>query len=409
MSGESEVATMASPATMKPDASPAQKFRRPRSGYIPTLDGWRAIAVLSVIAYHDRLHRIGHFSDAAIHKYGNLGVDLFFAISGLLICSRLLDEEEVNGRISLKGFYIRRFCRILPPALCFLFCIGLLAVVGIVHSSIGAWLSSLLFVNNYYSVHVHSVDWSLYTNHFWSLAVEEHFYLLLPAILYFFPKGRVKLLTALTFGFLIYAIFVYSQPWLLRDLGGPFAELRTDIKIDGLLFPALLAVLLKRKQFNALCARWINPLTVALVLGGLFLALHRSGLVPVTLVPFGFPLVILSTVLNPKSLLGRFLEFPILRFLGKISYSIYLWQQLFFTGDHVPARWPLGLLQSRPWSIVLVIALATGSFYLIEQPFMRLGHRLAPPATPGRMELASAPSELASEQLPATSCPSLES
>lgn len=152
----------------------------------------------------------------------------------------------------------------------------------------------------------------------------------------------------------------------------------------------------------------MTPVRVGLLLGGLFLVIHRTGLVPVTLVPFGFPIIILSTVLHPKGVLGRILEFPLLRFVGKISYSIYLWQQLFFTGDHASAGWPLNLLQSRPWSIILVIALATGSFYLIEKPFIRLGHRLAPPATPGRVELMSAPSEVISEELPAESCPRLD-
>jgi len=364
-------------------------------GYIPTLDGWRAIAVFSVIAFHDRLHQWGSLSDATLHKYGNLGVDLFFAISGLLICSRLLDEEEIHGRISLQGFYIRRFCRILPPVICFLFVVGLLAITGFIHSSIGAWLSSLFFANNYYSVHIHNVDWSLYTNHFWSLAVEEHFYLLLPAILCFLPKRRVKVLLVLTSVFFVYTIIIYSEPSLLKALGGGFAEVRTDVKIDGLLFPAMLAVLLKRKAIRDLCTPWINPLTVGVLLVLLFFALHKSGVVPVTLVPFGFPLVILSTVLHPRSVFARILEFRPLRFLGKISYSIYLWQQLFFIGDHAPAAGPLNLLQSKPWSILVVLLFATASFYFIEKPFMRLGHRLAPPATPGRADLVGTSSKAA--------------
>ena len=246
MSGESQVPKVTSRGTVNPGASAVQKFERLRSGYIPTLDGWRTIAVVSVIAYHDRLHRLGPLSDSIIHKYGNLGVDLFFAISGLLICSRLLDEEDVNGRISLKGFYIRRVCRIVPPALCFLFCIGLLGAIGTIHTSLGAWLASLLFINNYYSVHIQAVDWSLYTNHFWSLSVEEHFYLILPAILYFLPKYRTRVLTFLTLGFLMYSVVVYSNPALLRAIGGAFAELRTDIKSTGCCFPRSLRSFLRQ-------------------------------------------------------------------------------------------------------------------------------------------------------------------
>src|SRR5438309_1226291 len=87
---------------------------------IPSLDGWRAIAVFSVIAYHDQVHHIGILSNSLWHEYGRLGVDLFFAISGMLICTRLLEEEAALGQISLKGFYIRRFFRILPPAFAYL-------------------------------------------------------------------------------------------------------------------------------------------------------------------------------------------------------------------------------------------------------------------------------------------------
>ncbi|SRR5579864_9503947 len=85
------------------------------SGYLPTLDGWRAIAVLSVILFHDARHSYGVFTTAWFHDNSAIGEDVFFAISGLLICSRLLEEENKYGRISLRRFYIRRAFRILPP------------------------------------------------------------------------------------------------------------------------------------------------------------------------------------------------------------------------------------------------------------------------------------------------------
>jgi peptidoglycan/LPS O-acetylase OafA/YrhL len=69
---------------------PSPVFLPQKAGYMPTLDGWRAVAILSVIFYHDALHSIGRFSTLWLYEYGRLGVDVFFAISGLLICSRLL-------------------------------------------------------------------------------------------------------------------------------------------------------------------------------------------------------------------------------------------------------------------------------------------------------------------------------
>src|SRR5271165_235764 len=100
-----------------------------RSGYLPTLDGWRAIAIAAVLLDHAGS---GFHRQASWHpllQTGADGVSLFFAISGFLICSRLLEEEQLVGRISLKGFYIRRACRILPAAFTYLVVVAVLATV----------------------------------------------------------------------------------------------------------------------------------------------------------------------------------------------------------------------------------------------------------------------------------------
>ncbi len=125
--------------------------RASNTGYLPTLDGWRALAILAVLVDHTveysslrnypKLVRFTHI--------GPNGVSLFFAISGFLICSRLLEESRVFGRINLHGFYIRRACRILPPALFYLIVIGVLSVLGLIVVSPGEWWSSVLFFRNY--------------------------------------------------------------------------------------------------------------------------------------------------------------------------------------------------------------------------------------------------------------------
>src|SRR3954466_2694440 len=98
------------------------------SSYLPTLDGWRCVAVIAVICNHVLL-RSGYKLDPK--GLGTLGVDLFFAISGLLITYRMLQEHDRTGHVSLRSFYIRRAFRILPAALLFLLVITLLGAAGV--------------------------------------------------------------------------------------------------------------------------------------------------------------------------------------------------------------------------------------------------------------------------------------
>jgi peptidoglycan/LPS O-acetylase OafA/YrhL len=95
----------------------------------------------------------------------------------------------------------------------------------------------------------------------------------------------------------------------------------------------------------------------------------------------------MGSVLHSKNKLGAFLELKPMRFIGRISYSLYLWQMLFFIGHYYPGK-PLGRLQSWPLNMILTFGCALCSYYLIERPMMRLGHKVAPPATPGRDDLS---------------------
>src|SRR5271166_3415100 len=105
---------------------PPKSLSTPVRHYIPTLDGWRAIAILLVMLHHDIVHRLGPFNTTWGYEHGLVGVDVFFAISGILICTLLLEEEKQTGGIDLRSFYIRRAFRILPPAFLYLFGLGLL-------------------------------------------------------------------------------------------------------------------------------------------------------------------------------------------------------------------------------------------------------------------------------------------
>lgn len=367
--------------------APEQRVPRPsKRGYIQTLDGWRTIAVFSVIFYHAHAITIGPVDLRKFQDFGDRGVQLFFAISGILICSRLLEERHMHGRISLAGFYIRRVFRIQPAAVAFLAVIGILAAFGAIHPTWPASLSALFCFRNFYAAahRVASPD-DRYTVHFWSLAVEEHFYLALPALLIFGRKKIIPLLTALTILFFIWEPLAHH----LRLYQPELSDWRTDMSLRNLLFPALLAVLLTRPSFRSFVTKIssYNTLIVLTIVAIFISQIRLGGHLTGAIVCIGFPFMVLSTMLHPNDWLGRLLEsFPFV-FLGRISYSIYLWQELFFirTAGHSALRF----LQSAPLNLIATLVCAIASYYVIEKPLMRLGHRLAPPATPGRQDLAT--------------------
>lgn len=358
---------------------------RAKTGYIKTLDGWRAISVFGVIFFHAPAITIGPAWLGRLQAFGENGVQLFFAISGFLICSRLLEEKRMRGQISLRGFYVRRFFRIQPPALVFLATIGLLATIGAIHPTLRATLSALFFYRNYYAVnHGATLPDDVYTAHFWSLAVEEHFYLLLPGLLLLTQKKILPSLATLTVASCIWA---FAARFIVQPSTRELEHWRTDIALHSLFLPALLAVLLLKPSFR----RWMtvissrNLLVGSIIAGSLISEFFFDGRFIPLIVSTGFPLIIISTVLHPEGWLGRLLESLPFILVGRLSYSLYLWQQLFFT--HEKGHSALRALQSYPWNVIAVLFCAIASYYLVEKPFMRLGHRLAPPASPGRIDL----------------------
>jgi peptidoglycan/LPS O-acetylase OafA/YrhL len=370
-------------SAMQRERQAALRYRpvRKRAGYLPALDGWRAVAILGVILTHDSLHAIGPFSTLWVFQNGKNGVDLFFAISGLLICWRLLEEEQFFGRISLRNFYIRRAFRILPPALAFLVAVAILGLTGVLHIGVREWLVSLFFLRNYTSLVGQQAPDSYFTSHFWSLAVEEHFYLILPALLVLTRKRwRLGVLIGLSVVVAAHRFQVLeSRPW-------EHVLFHTDIRLDALLIPAILAVLAQSSKVREKLAAGLRIwplLSIAL----LFLVSHWEGAwLQITLVALLMPLMVLGSVLNPRGYLTMALEWAPLRYLGRISYSLYLWQELFFTG-HYYHGFPLGILERTPLRYIALLAIAVASYHFLERPLIELGHRLAPPATPGRDDI----------------------
>lgn len=348
------------------------------TNYMPTLDGWRAVAILIVLLCHgsDAMQRgLGVWSlpfFAFWKEHGMTGVRIFFGISGLLITSRLLDDMRDLKPGALRRFYIRRAFRILPPAVFFLLVLGALALAGLVHVPFSDWWASLLFLRNY-------IGSGWYTGHFWSLAIEEHFYLFWPMLLVLCGlHGGVRLATGIALAVVVWRAVCYHFQW---GLGESFYA-HTDKQLDGLLWGAVAACCYRQSAVRAwLSSALRQPMGLALIgVMGVSFAWHPQGWKAFhalyAIQAFAIPFMLLATVLHPVSVAGRILEIAPLAWFGRISYSIYLWQQLFFIWDG--ARSPrLAWLQLWPISLVAVLGCATLSYYVLERPLVRVGSRLS--------------------------------
>ncbi len=365
------------------------------SSYIPTLDGWRAVSIGLVIMHHSEVRCAVPVLGAllqAVSNYGEVGVEVFFAISGLLICSRLLEEESRSGQISVKGFYLRRAFRILPAALFYLLVIAILAAFHVIPLLAIDWFGALFFFRNYVTLveYLHHsplpIHW--YTGHFWSLSMEEHFYLVLPAVLVGFKRTRFWVLGTLA---IAVALWRSVRAHILHS--SYQMTFRTDTHVDALLIPAMIALalypLLRNEAAKRYIPAWSFPIFMTMEIGLLITRIPSFFTLQAVLIP----LLILSTVLHPKTIQGTVLECYPLRWIGRISYSLYLWQQLFWGVNAAGSPPGLNVLRQLPFNLLALMACATFSYYVVERPFVRLGHRLTTlPARSAFTKLAPAES-----------------
>jgi peptidoglycan/LPS O-acetylase OafA/YrhL len=364
----------------------AQEAYPKKRGYIPTLDGWRAIAIALVILHHDQLHHSLGGVGVWLQRYGYRGVDLFFALSGLLICTRLLEEEQLTGTIGLRNFYVRRVFRIQPAALFYLITISLLMLGGALQHAWEGILFGLLLLRNYLPLHWVSRDY--YTGHNWSLSVEEHFYLFLPFFLRRVRNHRAGILLSCVVVISLWRYVVSTHPRLQFGWNYIF---HTDIAVSGILLSSAVAVLLGYENIRDWCVTWLKPWVVFLVIGIIWFDVdygdHHHFLTFLT-----YPILLVSTSLHPASLIGRLLELPPIRYFGRISYSLYLWQMLLFTNSSlapVTNSRVLAYLQATWLRYPAVLLFAVVSYYLVEKPFIKVGHRFAKSVVPGRGEMES--------------------
>jgi len=333
---------------------------------IGALDGWRGMAILLVLIDH-----AGELSHSSwIHKgtrVGATGVGIFFALSGFLITSLLVSEKAKTGRILLARFYIRRIFRIVPSVLVFLLTLLALRYFGFLQVTNLQVASSLLLFRNYIPS-----DWGTgwYTAHFWSLMVEEHFYLVWP-LLYIFTRVNVKILTALALAVATWRAVSFH----FHLFPGPWAPGRTDVRIDALLWGCILAIAFSRPDWRdklkRLLSGWFMALLVLVdIISNLGNGQHNYSFYE----PIILALLVVWPILHSTSALRRLLDLRVLTLIGKISYSLYIWQQLWMLFPGAPMPFPR--LQSFPVNVLMAICCGIASYYGIEKPFIELGRRV---------------------------------
>ncbi|MGH8148091.1 MAG: acyltransferase family protein [Rhodanobacteraceae bacterium] len=344
-------------------------------GRIPSLDGIRAISILMVLYGHASSTR--DFPVSIVGKYGSwfgdvahLGVLVFFVISGFLITSLMMRERETTGTISLKRFYLRRVLRIFPAFYAFILVLAIAVWLGAIHLTGRDFAFALTYTVNY----MPHPPWR--TGHLWSLSIEEQFYLLWPLTLLVLRERRALILA-------IAAIFagplvrVAILEWIFRvdphALGAMMKSFPAmfDYLAVGCALALLRPWLLTRTWYLRLTAsRWL-ALAIPLVLLINRMGNHTAAILlgsPVMNVCIA--LLIESSTRHAGSLTGRFLNWNPIVFLGVVSYSLYLWQELFL--DYQSRAW----MDAFPQNLVFAFLAALASWFLIERPFLRLRSRL---------------------------------
>ena len=333
-----------------------------------SLDGLRAISILLVMAGHVSSTRNGGSLRVLLQlgDIAHLGVVVFFVISGFLITTLLAQELDSLGRISLRLFYARRALRIFPASFAYVGVIAGLAVAGLIALRPADLAHAFTYTVNFAS------DRSWYIGHLWSLSVEEQFYMLWP--LAFALSGRRKGLLIAVSVMLLGPVARLSARVLLE--GTPYRNLEMfPMVADSLAAGCALALLRGWLESRAWYTALFRPLpSVALLVTVLALNRYMSytaiNVFGMGLLNIGLAILVHRSVYCWRDPMGRLLNLKPVVFVGALSYSLYLWQQLFL--DRTSNGWHAAF----PQNVLLASGAALLSYLLLEQPLMALRHRL---------------------------------
>jgi peptidoglycan/LPS O-acetylase OafA/YrhL len=378
------------PKASSPTAAELHEQRSAPLPHLPALDGVRGFALIGMLLFH------GGFAWA---KGGFLSVSTFFTLSGFLITNLLVREWEKNNNIALLKFWGRRLRRLMPAAL------AAIALIGIVWWRIGTpeqlsslrgdMLSSLGYMANWHLWSTGVSYGNLFSQptplqHFWSLAVEEQFYLVFPIVVVVLMRVGGRRLLA---GVCVIAAFAsLALMWLQRaDFDRIYYG--TDTRVAELLFGVLLAIWWSGRARNTASRTRMEPFfdgAAVLALGAIIIAWHSVHEASPQLAKGGFPLyAVMSTILvyvcTRAGWMSRVMSNGFLRWAGLTSYGLYLYHWPVFTLLS-PDRTGISLAPLFVIRMVVTIALALASYYLLEMP-VRRGTLFKTTKTAGRAAL----------------------
>ncbi len=357
---------------------------------IPSLDGLRALSIGAVVVAHATgmasFHLPARVAPLVMHL-GQLGVRVFFVISGYLITSILFRELGKTGTLNVKKFYFRRTLRLMPGLYVLVGTVALFAWLGWLRLDDGDLFHAATYTMNFHYPHA----WWL--AHCWSLGVEEQFYLLWPALLLAFGRrGGLGICAA----FVVLGPVIRAWSWYHGGDGvGETFQTAADAVATGCLLAGLRPWLSGQPLYRRLLdtrASWLVLLGTAVSYGGFAQFFHVELTVGPTFLNLGIALCIDYCLRHPAGKVGRILNSAPMVAVGVGSYSIYLWQQMFLNRN---GDW---WVHSFPAALVAVAVASTLSYFLVERPFMRLRETLERAWSRRRSELQPRAEDVAQRQ-----------
>lgn len=326
----------------------------------------------------------GHFLFNFLANAG-LGVRIFFVLSGYLITKILIIEEAKTGIINIRHFFLRRMLRIFPIFYLYILVVVLLKLYYIpnIIDKVSDVVPALFYVWNYKFLWVNisgNANWFL--GHFWSLSMEEQFYLFWPFTFAFFYSNdsRSRFFRVLIAVIVLMPVLRVASYFLMPENRGQIAWM-LHTGGDSILIGCLGALIEKTERFKSVFIDYLNnKWLIVFTLLFLFilspsLSLAYGGAYQL---PFGisldniFILILLFWIMYIPTIFTKFLNHKVMVNIGTLSYSLYVWQQIFLT--NIYKYW----FNLFPQNLIIVFLIGYFSYYVIEKPILRLKRKLKP-------------------------------